>query len=124
MLVICEVCDNNVIDELSARRGETVCVLCKEEAKRKLREEKKSKKTCRYCGFEGPVVNFKKDTRICKKCAAEKMREYRKTHPEKERNTCEVSAKNHAYYLANKKKCLERTKKNRAKKVKLEEKKE
>lgn len=116
MLVICEVCDNNVIDELSARKGETVCKLCKKEIK-----QKNKIKECKICGVEGHLDLFKKDSLICKKCYAEKTRKYRHEHPEKEkeyreRNASTLAVRNHEYYLVHKEESLERTRRNRAKK--------
>jgi predicted RNA-binding Zn-ribbon protein involved in translation (DUF1610 family) len=122
MLVICEVCDNNVIDELSARRGETVCVLCKKEIMRKEREEKKKnrKKVCKICGFEGPLDTFRKYSLTCKKCCAAQARERRSAHPESTKNYKRdpkaTKKYNHKYYLEHREESLERTQRNRAKK--------
>ena len=118
MLVICEVCDNNVVDELSARKGETVCKLCKAERVKKEKEEarKNRSKVCKVCGFEGHNSLFKKNTRTCKKCYAAKMRKYREEHPCVKRTSSKCQKYNHAYYLAHKEESLERTRRNRAKK--------
>ena len=121
MLVICEICYNNVVDELSARKGETVCKLCKAERVKKEKEEarKNRSKVCKVCGFEGHNSLFKKNTRTCKKCYAAKMRKYREEHPKKrygERTSSKCQKYNHAYYLAHKEESLERTRRNRAKK--------
>ena len=126
MLVICEVCDNNVVDELSARKGETVCKLCQEEAKRKAKEEAKKNRTkiCKICGFEGHHSKFKKDTRTCKKCYAEKVKKQRHAALERDIKKSETYSQdqwakkeyNHLYYLTHKRESLERTRRNRAKK--------
>ncbi|MDD4008956.1 MAG: hypothetical protein PHQ67_03980 [Fermentimonas sp.] len=118
--MICEVCYNNVVDELSARKGETVCKLCKKEIEKINRYKIKIKK-CKVCGLEGTVDLFKKDSLTCKKCYAEKTRNYRHAHPEKEkeyreRNAPALAARSHKYYLEHKEESLERTRRNRAKK--------
>lgn len=72
MLVICEVCDNNVIDELSARKGETVCKLCKKEAQKF--KNKYKIKVCKECGFLGRGYMFREGTLTCKLCFNTQLR--------------------------------------------------
>ncbi|MFA7169885.1 MAG: hypothetical protein WC178_03455 [Candidatus Paceibacterota bacterium] len=123
MLVICEICYNNVVDELSARKGETVCVLCKKEIKEKEREEKKKNRirVCKVCGLEGKADLFAKGRLTCKKCYAAQYKKERHEHPEKQKKysgpvTTKQQRYNHKYYLAHKQESLERCRRNRAKK--------
>lgn len=41
-----------------------------------------TERTCRACGFHGPVGDFKKKANICRKCSSERSRQWALAHPE------------------------------------------
>lgn len=73
VFVLCEQCYENVIDELSARKGVTVCKAC-------LRRV--TKKTCKVCGKTKAVEEFTKGRLVCKPCYAAQSRIKRREDPD------------------------------------------
>jgi len=59
-------------------------------------------KICKKCGEEKEIEEFRKQTRICKKCECERSKQYRKNNLEK------VKQKQMLYFINNKETCNER----------------